>query len=612
MSIKGRGGNMFEKLVIIIKKIPYATFPIIFVMAVLPLIVHYYEFEAHLNMMSWYVSNDQTGDMFNYYKSEYLVTTAVIMIIIVIAGLIFSKKYHFHKAFIPLILYAVLIVLSTIFSEYRYFSLNGMDNHFETVYVLLSYCLLVAFCYWFADSKKAVKFILYTWLIGIALIGLIGFLQVIGHDLYMTDFGKYLILPEEIRKALGKTKDFVFNFPEGIVYMTLYNPNYVGFYAALTIPILTALFVFVKNWFIKIAGFALNVVIFLCLMGSGARNGMIAVFCSLLFMLVLFRKNLKTKWIYFTISYASMVAVFVIFNIVKGGMVTERLEAGFEVEKDTSEKLEKIDTNDENVTITYDGHDLVITMALSQEEGATIALVDENGIVVETERQNTEGFSYKILDDRFPFTINIGKVSEYYGFAVEIEEKSWVFSNQTEYNGYYFYSPYGKFTKIETAKTAIFTNYSKLASGRGYLWARTIPLLKDYLILGSGPDTFTVVFPQKDYVAASKMGYDKLTVTKPHDLYLQIGTQTGVLSLIAVLVFNVIYLWECLCLYWKRRANDFLQYMGMAIMIAVIGYLISGIINDSTITVAPIYWCLMGIGLAINHLVKCKRKEELN
>lgn len=308
---------MFEKLVIIIKKIPYATVPIIFAMAVLPLIVYYYGFNAHLNMMSWYVSNDQTGDMFNYYKSEYLVTTAVIMIIVVIAGLIFNKKYHFHKAFIPLLLYAVLIVLSTVFSDYRYFSLNGMDNHFETVYVLLSYCLLVVFCYWFADSKKAVKFILYAWLIGIALIGLIGFLQVIGHDLYMTDFGKYLILPEEIRKELGKTKDFVFNFPEGIVYMTLYNPNYVGFYAALTIPILTGLFVFVKNWFIKIVSFVLNVVIFLCLMGSGARNGMIALFCSLLFMLVLFRKNLKTKWLYFVISYTSMIAVFVIFNIVK-------------------------------------------------------------------------------------------------------------------------------------------------------------------------------------------------------------------------------------------------------------------------------------------------------
>ena len=47
---------MFEKLVIIIKKIPYATVPIIFAMAVLPLIVYYYGFNAHLNMMSWYVS----------------------------------------------------------------------------------------------------------------------------------------------------------------------------------------------------------------------------------------------------------------------------------------------------------------------------------------------------------------------------------------------------------------------------------------------------------------------------------------------------------------------------------------------------------------------------
>jgi Lipid A core - O-antigen ligase and related enzymes len=599
---------MFEKILTAIKKIPYATFPIIFVIAVLPLIVYYYEFEAHLSMMSWYVSNDKTGDMFNYYKSEYLVTIAVIMIGVVIAGLVFSKKYHFHKAFIPLILYAMLVVLSTVFSDYRYFSLNGMDNHFETVYVLLSYCMLAAFCYWFTDSKGAVKFILYAWLIGIALIGVVGFFQVIGHDLYNTNFGKLLVIPEKLRKDMKIT----FNFPKGTVYLTLYNPNYVGFYAALTIPVLTALFVFVKNWFVKIAAFLLNVLIFLCLMGSGARNGMIAVFCSLLFMLVLFRKNLKTKWVYFLISYASMVAVFVIFNIVKGGMVTERLEAGFDVEKDTSDKLEKIDTNDENVTITYSGHDLVITMGLSQEEGVKIALADEDGDAIEMQRMNTENVSYKLLDDRFPFTITLGKVSGYYGFGVEIEEKTWLFSNQTEYQGYYFYSPYGKFTKIETAETAVFTNYSKLASGRGYLWARTIPLLKDYIFLGSGPDTFTVVFPQKDYVAASKMGYDKLTVTKPHNLYLQIGTQTGVVSLIAFLALNFIYLWECLRLYWKRRADDFLQYMGMAIMIAIIGYLISGIINDSTITVAPVYWCLIGIGFAINRLVKCKRKEELN
>ena len=598
---------MFEKLVMTIKKIPYGVFPIVFVMAVLPLIVHYYEFEAHLSMMSWYVSNDYTGDMFNYYKSEYLVVAAIIMIMVLFVGLVFSKKYYFHKAFIPLFIYAVFIVLSTIFSDYQYFSLNGMDNHFETVYVLLAYCFLVLFCYWFVDSKGAVKFVFYAWLIGIALMGILGLFQVTGHDLYATDFGKFLILPKELRK----TNQIVFSFPARTVYLNLYNPNYVGFYATLTIPILSALFVFAKNWFVKIAGFLLNGVIFLCLLGSGARNGMIAVFVSMLFMLVLFRKNMKTKWIFFLISYASMAVIFVVFNIVNGGMVTERLEAGFEVEKDTSEKLEKIDTNDDNVTITYDGHDLIIAMLMSGEDTAQLVMVDEDENVIEIERMDTEMISYEILDKRFPFIVSMGQIAGYFGFSVEIEGKTWLFSNQTEYQGYYFYSPYGKFTKIETAETAIFTNYSKLANGRGYLWARTIPLLKNYLLLGSGPDTFTVVFPQKDYVAASKMGYDRLTVTKPHNLYLQIGTQTGVVSLIAVLAFNIIYLLECLKLYWKQRAEGFLQYMGVAVMVAVIGYLISGIINDSTITVAPVYWCLMGIGLAVNHLVKKSREEEI-
>lgn len=596
---------MFEKIVNTIKKVPFATFPIIFAMSIIPLIVHYYAFEAHLSMMSWYVSNDQTGDMFNYYKSEYLVATAGIMLLVILAGLIFSKKYQFHKAMIPLVIYAAFVILSTMCSDYQYFCLNGMDNHFETVYVLLSYCLLTVFCYWFIASKRSVKFVLYAWLIGIALMGVIGLFQVTGNDLYATEFGEFLVLPKDLRE----TKDIVFSFAKGVVYLTLYNPNYVGFYAVLTIPVLTALFIFSKNWFLKIVSFVLNCVIFLCLMGSGAKNGMIALLCALICMLILFRKNLKTKWLGFAISYASMIAIFIGFNVVNGGMVTERLEAGFTITKDISEKLENIETNEDNVIVVYDGNELTITMEVLQNETISVALRDQDGKEIELKQKGEEAYIYEIQDKRFPFEINLGKIGGVYGFTVNIEEKVWAFSNQTGYKGYYFYSPYGQFTKIEQAETAIFTNYSRLATGRGYIWARTIPLLKNYIFVGSGPDTFTVVFPQKDYVAASKLGYDKLTITKPHNLYLQIGTQTGVVSLIAYLVFNLMYFWDCLKTYWKKKAEGFMEYMGMAIMITIIGYLISGIINDSTITVAPIYWCLMGIGLAINRMVKKQRVE---
>lgn len=593
-----------DKIVQVIKKIPYGTIPIVIAMAVIPLIVYYYEFEAHLSMMSWYIESDLTGDMFNYYKMEFLTALAGLMIALIIVGFALSKKYYFNRAMIPLAIYALFIILSTIFSDYQYFSLNGMDNHFETVYVLLSYCLLTAYSFWFSSSEKNIKFIIYGWIIGIAVMGLVGMFQISGHDLFATEFGKNLILSKDMQEI----KNIEFTFKKGMVYLTLYNPNYVGFYAVLTIPVLSALFIFVKNKFVKMILFLLNGVIFLCLMGSGARNGMIALLCALLFMLVIFRKSLKSKWLGFLISYVSMIVIFVAFNALNGGMVTERLEEGFDVEADTSEALESIETNEDNVIITYNGNELVLSADL-YESGYQVNVRDKDGNDIDKDKLETETISYELKDERFPFTISIGTVGGYYGFAVDIEGKTWCFSNQTEYKGYYFYTPYGKFSKIEVADSAVFTNYSKLASGRGYLWARTIPLLKDYALIGSGPDTFTVVFPQKDYVAASKMGYDKMTVTKPHDLYLQIGTQTGVVSLIAFLTLNLLYLLECLKVYWKNRADSFLEYIGMAFMIAIIGYLISGIINDSTITVAPIYWCMMGIGLAINRLVKKQREE---
>lgn len=601
-----------NKVIEKIKKIPIFTIPIIIAMAVIPLIVHYYPFESKLKVMSWYSPTSQTGDMFNFYKAETLTSLAYFMIMLVFVALVFSKQLSWHKAMIPLALYAVMVIVSTLLSDYQYFSLNGIDHHFESVYVLLSYCTLVIFSFWFADSERALKFIFYAWFIGIALMGIIGLFQLARHDLYATDFGEFLILPEELRAG----KNVTFTFEPGRVYLTLYNPNYVGFYGALVVPILMAFFIFSKKKVVKVVSIVLNSAVLLCLLGSGARNGMIALFIALLIMLIFFRKKLKAKWLSFLIAYGSLAVIFVVFNIVNEGLVTERLESGFDIKNDEQiesdnqidgknySKLERITTNDENVVITYGENDLTMSLFYNAEGLAVIHMIDEDGKEVEREKLETEVPTFKITDDRFPFEVSIGKVDGHLGFAVKIEKKTWAFSNQTGYEGYYFYSPYGKFTKIEEAESAVFTNYSHLFSGRGYLWARTIPLLKDNLLVGSGPDTFTIMFPQKDYVAASELGYDTKTVTKPHNLYLQIGVQTGVVSLLAFLIFNIMYLLECMKLYLKNVPDQLTGYLGVAIMIAVIGYLISGIINDSTVTTAPIYWCLMGIGLAVNRLNK--------
>ena len=466
-----------KKIVAEFKDIPFYLLPIVAVLAFIPLIVYYHPFETFFAKLSWYVGFYQTSDIFTYYKSKSLIFVVFIMSIVILVALKNNKNLSGHKAMIPLILYAIFVVLSTMFSENKEFSLNGIDEHFESVAVLISYCILVFYCYWFVESERSVKFIVYAWLIGIALMGVIGMFQVTCNDLYGTEFGKFLILPKEIRAE----SEVSFVFEPGRVYLTLLNPNYVGFYAVLTIPILLILFIFSKSLWLKIVGILLNSIVFLCLLGSGARNGIVALFIALIFLLIFFRKKNKEHRFYFFVAYLLMFLIFVLFNIVYDGVLSERLEAGFDIKANLNTDLQKIATNDNEVVITYDGNDLFLMMNVDNTGMTEMVMLDKNGNEVKRKKVDGKVPTYDIVDERFPFTIRIGKMGGCLGFSVVIEGKKWWFSNQTEKAGYYFFSPFGKYTKIAEADTAIFTDYGSLFSGRGYIWARTIPLLKEYI-----------------------------------------------------------------------------------------------------------------------------------
>ena len=150
-----------------------------------------------------------------------------------------------------------------------------------------------------------------------------------------------------------------------------------------------------------------------------------------------------------------------------------------------------------------------------------------------------------------------------------------------------------------------FEGKEKLGSSRGYIWSRTIPLLKDCLLTGYGADTFAYVFPQND-VLAKYYAYSDfhegfyVTVDKPHNLYLQIFYGNGLIALIAFLTICVFYLVDSLRLYALRREYRPEQIMGAAVMLGVVGYLAAGLFNDSVVHVAPVFWILIGVGAALN------------
>ncbi|NLV49052.1 MAG: O-antigen ligase family protein, partial [Clostridiaceae bacterium] len=150
-----------------------------------------------------------------------------------------------------------------------------------------------------------------------------------------------------------------------------------------------------------------------------------------------------------------------------------------------------------------------------------------------------------------------------------------------------------------------FKGNEQFGSGRGYIWSRSLPLLKDTFWIGHGPDTFPMYYPQDDIIGKLNTFRDiRAVVDKPHSFYIQVAHNTGVISLLALLVLFGFYLIQSVKLYWKRRSSDTWVIAGKIIMGAVLAYLITSIFNDSVIYVAPIFWTLLGAGFAVNYQVK--------
>lgn len=178
-------------------------------------------------------------------------------------------------------------------------------------------------------------------------------------------------------------------------------------------------------------------------------------------------------------------------------------------------------------------------------------------------------------------------------------DMTWNFYKEDGAARYVFVNQYGKLDEIQNA-AAVFKGHERSLSGRGYIWGRTIPLLKKFLLWGSGPDTFTVKFPQTDYVMKVNTGlnmYQQLP-TKAHSMYLQSALQTGILSGICLLMFFLHYI-RIAVRNAKTEKNREKAMFRTGILLSVIGFLLMGLANDSNLAVSPLFWCILGMGIAM-------------
>lgn len=578
--------------------------PLVIWIVVIPLIVKAKFYANPLAGYSWYSPSTALSDFFLYYKSMFVTITGILMLLLLSWQISKMRRKTSlispdTKIFIPIIIYLVLAVLSSLFSEYGYFCTHGMPDQFETIWNLIAYVIALFYCYYvivYYDSEKSILSLIF---IGAALVGIICVLQYFKVDIY---------------RLIYSGEGYSFTFEEGIVYGPFYNTNYVGFYTLLFIPLFVLLLLLYKNWKVKIVSLILTIFLLIAMTGADSMTAIVALLGVAVFAVIfLLIKNVsKNKLLWLPIIGA--IVVFVCSCIA----ILPRVSAYLQSTNTEKTDLENIFTRDDCVEIDYKGQKLYINMQLVGSS-MSFGLWDQDQSEVSWEMCDSgEGYTYyTITDECFNgMTITpalLAQDPDKYGFTVGIDGKEWCFSNQmTEDGTYYYYTDIGTLAKLteETVSSDFrpLEKYSSLASGRGFIWNKSITLLKDYIFLGSGADTFALVFPNEDFVDKYNNAYDHLVITKPHNLYLQIAVQTGVLSLICFLAFYLWYFISSLRIYFRQRLDNTLAIFGFAIMLGTLGYMISGLMNDSTITIAPLYWAMMGVGIGINHRIRTKSK----
>jgi len=582
----------------------YHLIPLIFILVVLPLISKLYIYDPKLSGFNWFPDSTEMYDIFLYYKSVFFILTAVIMALLILGKRFIEDRHAITSLeFFPLAAYAVLAFLSTLFSQYRSYGFAGIYEQFESVWVLLGYCVAAYYAYLFVE-KEDLAFLIRCFLIGIALLTALGLSQALCHDFFRSDLGQKIV-------TYGtKFSSLSFNFEEDRVYMSLYNPNYVGSYAALVFPVLICCVIFFKTSsktdrngkLVSIIECIVSLLLLagltFCLFKSASKSGIIAVAGSFFLLFIVLIPHMKKYW-YFGVLAILLTAGSIFFvDRTMDHRLSSSIKALFQGEK-TTYPLEDITVTEENVSFTYLGKTLHFLM----KENYELEVTDEDGTVLPLEFDGN--YTYTIADERYTdISVFQFLIEDTVSMGIDLLGTTWYFSNDNDTGEYLFYNIYGKWTPFTKAPSALFTGRESIATGRGYIWSRTIPLLKKYILLGSGADTFTIVFPNNDYLGMYNSGYTGQTITKPHNLYLQIAVQTGVLSLIAFLAFYLIYFVNSLLIYTKCRFDSYENKIGFGIFIGSFGYLVSGIINDSMITVAPVFWVLMGVGISMNRQIK--------
>lgn len=582
--------------------------PIILLMGIIPLIVHTYSYNSNLSQFNWFPSGaDSQTDFFFGWKMITIIVVGIVM-----AGILFYQYFkkkqglRFENAFYFLFFYAMFVAMSALFSSYKYWVVRGSYELFEPVWVVFVYILLCYYTYHFVQQEQQVKFILCGAGIGMAVVTLIGVFQYFGMDFFKTGFGKHLITNPSWWDNLDSLS---FNMLEGTSYTTLYNPNFLSFYFGMLIPLLVCVFIAAKRAWQRVLIIVAEVLCLICLKGSRSDTGWMAlVVGGVILALVLLSRKKKAFCVALAIMLIGGVAAVAVGSKTDVGIQIKNTIVGtFCI--DDRYAVRDIDTGTDSVMLNVRGNKMYVSYTTDESGVIVPNCTDENGQTLELAMTDADNQIYVINDERFaggsiqPILLGDDNIP---AISVTYDGIAWDFV-ETQEAGYCYLNKAGKLVKWEQIKNAKLLNEDAM-SYRGHMWNVTIPLLGKHVLIGSGANTYMFEYPQDDYLGQAYIyGFNSYEV-KAHCWYLQQWVESGLIGTLALLIFMAWYAVQSIRIYRRVDLHESLSWIGFGLFAAVLVYLIAGIANDSNVCTAPVFWGMLGLGMATNRMLVEKEK----
>lgn len=554
-------------------------------------------------------------DVFSYDKS--IAICIIVVVILLSFGLEIlteasDKKFNFKQPqYIIIGVYALTVIVSALFSSYKPVAFKGISERYEGMWVLLAYVILFITTQIYINNKKHLSFVLVGFFLSALIVGGIGFFQFFGMDIFKSDFGVKLIAGD----LYNSIKSLNIKFTD--VYSTLYNPNCVGIYSAMLAPffIALALYLPLRNP-LKYVSVFFMLIMLVNLVGSSSAGGLVGFAAAMLVIALVFvcdmfinkkyKERPKLYWPIFIAGVAAFViglaAIFAVpaintrFNSAVDSALnlsgtTDYYYKSFKVEDNKA----VFNTANGNLTVEYDKNSNMAKLYGINGEEAVLtskkAVENAKDVMIYT-YANVEGIGGECLVQLGQNKLVFNNNNITFLFKVEDNGNLTALSKKEQ-----------PVDENNSAKAMLFDNNIYFATGRGYIWSRSIPVALKHFIIGSGPDTFAFEFPQDDIFEKIKvLGNPYIIVDKPHSIYLQSAINTGCISLIALLALFAYYIYRSFRSILGGNASRFTFAVKIAVLAGVCGYLVAGLATDSVVSVAPVFWVLLGTGYAVNKL----------